>query len=264
MPGRAPIVGLYDYSPISNVSGGGWVNNPAFMLIPRPQATAVATGGNVGFSINLPTAAEIGLVHFQNLVADPGATVSVSFGNYSQSLSAGPQDSKGFYEDWEIERLGRPRFFIPAAPTLASSINISIGGSGTPIQIGYVGVLSIWQSPIGQKFGWGITIKDLSQFTRVTYGSPYPTRMQGLRVLNLGFDWLRQGGVYGNLTDQVFEGEAFTPSLVGKAWPTAGVPFPDDINNIERQAVGGFINTDQPYTNPLFATWESSFQIEQM
>jgi hypothetical protein len=266
MAGRAPIIGLYDYSPTATVSGGGFVNDPATMLDPKPQATAVSGGGGVGFSINLSASANIGLVHFQNLVADPGASVSVSFGTYGQTLSAAPQDLNGLYPPWLVERLGRTRFFIPPAPTVASSVNISIGGSGTAVQIGYVGILSIWQAPIGQKFGWGITVKDLSTIDRVTYGSPYRTIKQGLRVLNLGFDWLRQGGIYGDLTDQVFEdGNAFDAAVIaGKGFPTAGVPFPDDAGNIERQSVGGFINTDQQFLNPNFATWDTSFSIEQM
>lgn len=266
MPGRPPIVGLYDYSPIATVSGGGFVNDPATMLVPQAQGTAVAGGGSAGFSINLPTTANIGLVHIQNLVADPGALVSVGFGGYSASVSAAPQDSTGFYSPQEVEQLGRTRFFIPPAPVAASSVNISIGGSGTPVQIGYVGVLSIWQAPIGMKFGWGITMKDLSTVDRVTFGTPYRTRKQMLRVLNLAFDFLRQGGIYGNATDQVFlNGGPFSAAVsAGKYWPIAGVPFPDDTDNIERLSVGGFVNTDQAFTNPFFATWDTTFSIEQM
>ena len=52
--------------------------------------------------------------------------------------------------------------------------------------------------------------------------------------------------------------------IAGKGRPIAGIPFPDDNDNLERLSVAGFSNADQGFTNPFFATWDSAFQIEQM
>jgi hypothetical protein len=150
---------------------------------------------------------------------------------------------------------------------VTNTIDVTISGSIIPVQVGYMGICSIWQAPIGMAFNWGITVKDLSTLTRVTYGSPYITQIQGLRVLNMAFDFLRQGGIYGNSTDQVFAGtsSAFQAAVgAGKSRPIAGIPFPDDDENLERLSVAGFINNDQAFTNPFFATWNTTFQIEQM
>ena len=116
-------------------------------------------------------------------------------------------------------------------------------------------------------FGWGLTMKDLSAFDRVTFGSPYVTRRQMLRVLNMGFDFLVEGGVYANIADQVFEGASspFQASVIaGQSRPIAAIPFPDDVDNLERKSVAGYANTGQQFTNPLFATWNTTFSIEQM
>ena len=130
-----------------------------------------------------------------------------------------------------------------------------------------MGICSIWQAPIGMQFGWGVTVSDLSTLDRVTFGTPYPTQKQGLRLLNMSFNWLRQGGIYGTGTDQVFSGTSAplqSAIIAGKARPIAGVPFPDDTDTVERLSVGGFINTDQAFANENFATWQTAFQIQQM
>jgi hypothetical protein len=125
-------------------------------------------------------------------------------------------------------------------------------------------VLSIWQAPTGMGFGWGITIKDPSKLDRVTFGSPYVTAIQTLRVLNMGFPFLLPGGVYAGQQDQVFAG-AFPAAIInGRKRPTVGIPFPDDADNIERQSVLGYATADQQFTNPNFPTWNTTFQIEQM
>ncbi len=270
---RGPIVTRVDYSPGSTAVGGFLTTAPASnLLIPQPQRTAIAAGGSVSYTVTLATTATIGLIYFANLVADVSATVSVSAGAYSQTKNVYPADFSGLYDQYEFERLGRPRFFVvplgldgnPTAVT--DTVDVTISGSIIPIQVGYMGICSIWQAPIGMKFGWGITIKDLSTLDRVTFGTPYPIQKQGLRALNLAFEYLRQGGIYGSLSDQVFSGTAspFQAALIaGKGRPIAGVPFPDDDDNLERLSVGGF-GSDQPFTNPFFATWETAFQIEQM
>jgi hypothetical protein len=267
---RAPIITRVDYAPRATAAGGFIAAAPASnLLIPRPQLTAIAAGGNVSFTVTLAATANIGLIYFQNLVADVSATISVSAGSYSATKPVYPSDFSGFYDQFEFERLGRPRFFVVPLGVSASTstVDVTISGSIIPVQVGYMGICSVWQAPIGQKFGWGITIKDLSTLDRVTYGSPYVTRKQGLRVLSLGWDFLVQGGVYANVSDQVFAGPSspFQAAVIaGKSSPIAGVPFPDDTDNLERLSVAGFSNTDQPFTNPLFATWDTFFSIEQM
>jgi hypothetical protein len=269
MVGRPPLVGLYDYSPNGTASGGFLASAPASnIIIPRPQETAIAGGGAVSCEVDFGTTADIGIIHIQNLVADPGATVTVNCGGYGESKTVGPSDAFGPYSPQLIERLGRQRFFIPPAPVSAGSVQINVSGSGIPVQIGYVGALSVWEAPFGMAFDWSIGVKDLSTMDRITFGSPYVTRKQGLRVLNMAFAFLRQGGIYdGNVPDQVFaaNGGPFDAAvLAGRSWPTAGVPFPDDADNLERLSVGGFITADQAFTNPFFATWDTTFQIEQM
>ncbi len=267
---RGPIVTRIDYSPGATAVGGFLATAPASnLLIPQPQRTAIAAGGSVSYTVTLAATATIGLIYFANLVADVSATVSVSAGAYSQTKNVYPNDFSGIYDQYEFERLGRIRFFVVPAGVAAvtNTVDVTISGSIIPVQVGYMGICSIWQSPIGLKFGWGITIKDLSTLDRVTFGTPYPIQKQGLRVLNLSFGFLRQGGIYGNLSDQVFGGIAspFQAAVIaGKGRPIAGVPFPDDDDNIERLSVAGFNNSDQAFTNPDFATWDSTFQIEQM
>lgn len=266
---RLPIITRFDYSPSATTTGGFITGTGSNLLIPRPQLTAVAPGGNVSFTVTLAATVGIDLIYFQNLVADVSATISVSAGTFSQTKSVYPTDFSGVYSQDEFERLGRPRFFVVPAgqTTVTNTVDATISGSIIPVQVGYMGICSIWQAPIGMAFNWGIAVKDLSTLTRVTYGSPYPTQIQGLRVLNLAFDFLRQGGIYGNLTDQVFAGSssAFQAAVsAGKARPIAGIPFPDDNDNLERLSVAGYINNDQAFTNPFFATWNTTFQIEQM
>jgi hypothetical protein len=267
---RPPIITRVDYSLGATAAGGFIAAAPASeVLIPRPQRTAIAAGGSVAFTVTLAAAAPIDLIYFANIIADVGATISVSAGSFSQTKSVYPADYSGSYDQYEFERLGRTRFFVvPAGQTaVANTVDVSISGSIIPVQVGYIGICSVWQAPIGQKFGWGITIKDPSTVDRVTYGSPYVTKKQGLRVLNMGWDFLVQGGVYQNIPDQVFAGRSspFQAAVIaGKSSPIAGIPFPDDTDNLERLSVAGYSNTDQPFTNPLFATWDTVFQIEQM
>lgn len=267
---RLPLITRVDYSPQATASGSFLASAPASnLLIPRPQLTAIAAGGSVNYTVTLAATARIDLIYFLNLIADVSATVSVSAGSFSQTKAVYPSDSNGPYDQDEFERLGRPRFFvIPVGATaVTNTVNVTISGSIIPVQVGYMGICSIWQSPLGLAFDWGITIKDLSTLDRVTYGSPYVTRKQGLRVLNMAFQFLRQGGIYGNLSDQVFSGASapFQAAVInGKSRPIAGVPFPDDTDNLERLSVAGYINTDQQFTNPFFATWNTTFQIESM
>lgn len=265
---RSPIITRFDYSPGATASGGFLANSPASnVLLPRPQLTAIAAGGSVSFSVSLGQTATIGLIYFLNLVADVSATISVSAGSFSQTSAVYPNDENGYYDQAEFEGLGRPRFFVLPTPTQISVVDVTIQGSITPVQVGYIGICSIWQAPIGMQFGWGLTIKDLSDFARITFGSPYVTRHQQLRVLNMGWNFLIEGGVYANVADQVFAGASspFQAAIIsGKSRPIAGVPFPDDVANLERKSVAGYSNTDQSFTNPLFGTWNSTFQIEQM
>jgi hypothetical protein len=265
---RSPIVTQYDYSqdPGSSITGPFLAGAPGSnMLIPRPQLTAMAGAGNISFTLNLAAARLIGLIYMLNLVADSAASISVSAGGYSVTTTCSPADLSGLYDPIEWVGLGRPRFFVPPAPVSAGVVNVSITGSGTPIQIGYMGVASIWQAPIGMAFGESITVQDISDVQRVPFGSSYIVHRGKVRRLSMGFGFLRQDGIYGTGTgDEVFSGPLKVAVINGKSSPIAAVPFPDDPYHIERQSVAGFTTNDQQFANEQFATWNTQFQIDQM
>jgi hypothetical protein len=99
---------------------------------------------------------------------------------------------------------------------------------------------------------------------RVTFGSTYVVKRPVSRRLNLAVDFLRQGGIYAGVPDEVFSRPLALAAIQGKSSPSAVVPFPDDTYNLERTSVGGFFTSDGEFTNPFFATWDYTFQIDQI
>ena len=118
---RGPIVSRVGYSPTATAAGGFLATAPASnLLIPQPQRTAIAAGGSVSFTVTLAAVASIDLIYFANLIADVSATISVSAGSFSQTKAVYPNDYSGYYDQYEFERLGRPRFFVvPVARPLS-------------------------------------------------------------------------------------------------------------------------------------------------
>ena len=264
---RLPIITRYDYSPGATATGGFMANAPTSnLLIPRPQLTAIAPGGSVSFTVTLSAPALIGLIYFANLIADVSATVTVSAGAFSQTVGVYPSIPTALTTK-SNSTASAARVSLSCPPPRWSARSTSRSPAASFRCRWDNGHLLDLAGPIGMAFGWGLTMKDLSAFDRVTFGSPYVTRRQMLRVLNMGFDFLVEGGVYANIADQVFEGASspFQASVIaGQSRPIAAIPFPDDVDNLERKSVAGYVNTGQQFTNPLFATWNTTFSIEQM
>jgi hypothetical protein len=266
---RYLIVSYYDWGqdPGASITGGGFqANAPASnMLIPRPQLTAIATAGSVSFTLDLGATRTIGLIHIQNLIVDLSATISVTAGTYtSTNVPAWANDANGLYPAIEWNALGRPRFFVPPVPVSTNTINISISGSIIPVQIGFLGACEIWQAPINLSYNSQITVEDLSDVTRVPFGSTYVVRRPVVRRLNLAVDFLRQPGIYAGVPDEIFAQPLALAVIQGKSVPSAVVPFPDDTYNLERTSVGGFFTSDGQFSNPFFATWNDTMQIDQL
>jgi hypothetical protein len=142
--------------------------------------------------------------------------------------------------------------------------------TGANAQIGYVGVCSIWQAAVNMSYGWSISVIDLSDVQRTPFGSTYVTRRGVVRRINVGIDFLRQPGIYGEgATDEIFAmdtGGLGTGVVQGQGnMPVAVVPFPDaDMPTITRTSVAGWGSSQQQFTNPFFATWQATFQVDQM
>jgi len=228
---------------------------------------AISTGISATVSINFATPQAIGIIHLQNLVTDPGATMAVTAGPYSSGIvSAWAADEVGTYDPLEWAALGRPRFFVPPnSAVLASNISISIAATTGTIALGYVGACTIWQAPVNMSFGWSITVEDLSNIQRIPFGSTFVTKYGKVRRANLGVDFLRQNGIYGEgQDDQVFSQPLAVALIAGKSSPIVVVPFPDDTGNLSRTSIWGLSSTDQQFSNPFFATWNTTFQVDQL
>lgn len=268
MVGRYVIVSRFDWGQEAGaaISGGSWTttDNGSNILIPRPQVVSIA-GGSVSFSLNFAGSRQVDIIHFQDLVTDPGGTMSVSAGSYnSGTVNSWATDTNGIYDSHEYTGLGRPRIFVLPTPVTASSVSVNISSAGLT-QVGYMGACEAWQAPINMSYDWSITVKDLSNIDRVPFGSTFITQRPHVRVLNFGVDFLRQEGIYGTgIGDEIFSGPLKVAVINGKSLPIIACPLPDDTNNLERTSVWGLSTADQQFSNPFFATWNTTFQIEQL
>lgn len=262
---RNLMASRYDWGqdPGSSISGGGFeARLPAEnMLKIQTQLVAQATGGSASFTLNLPSTKLIGCVHLQRLICDPGGTINIP-GFTLGPVGAWPSDANGTYDALIYAALNRPRFFIPPDPVLTSSISVTISG-GSLLQIGYVGACEMWESPTGYEPGWSISSLDESDVQRTPFGSTYVTLRARRRRLHLGVGFLRQGGFHANTQDEVFA--PFDGAMIaGRSSPVVVAPQPDFTDSLERTAVWGLSTTDQEFSNPFFATWGTTYQIDQL
>jgi hypothetical protein len=254
------LLSMYDWGqdPNATVSGSFEAQLPGSnMLKPQPQLVAQSTGG--GWTLDLGQQRNIGLVHFQRLVTDPGATITVSWGGYSTSGNAWATDQNGVYSGLELASIGRPRIFISPVPVAASSVSVSIGGGGSPLQCGYMGACEVWESPGGFSLGSALSYLDESDVQTVPFGSSYITLRAKRRRLDIGVGWLKDGRPYGS--DDQADAVKTLMAINGFSSPVIGVRYPDDTFGLERDAVWGLLKKGD-ITNSFFATSAASFQIE--
>src|ERR1700760_4308108 len=92
------LLSSYDWGqdPGASISGSFEARLPGEnMLKPQPQLVAQSTGSS--WTLNLGATRNIGLVHFQRLVTDPAATITVSWGSFAVAANAWATDANGVY-----------------------------------------------------------------------------------------------------------------------------------------------------------------------
>ncbi len=263
---RNILISIYDWGqdPGSSISGGGFeAQLPAEnMLKIQPQMVAMASGGSASFSVNLGGTRSIGLIHLQRLITDPGATITVSAGGYSSTVNAWATDALGVYSGLEFAAIGRQRIFIPPAPVLAGSVDVSISGGGG-LQIGYVGACEVWEPRNNLAFGWRTTYLDESDVQRTPFGSTYVTLRAKRRRLSFGLGALFDDTPYGGDGGEISLARQVM-AIAGMSSPIIAVPLPDNVGNVERDAVWGLQSSAPEISNPLFALYNATFQIDQL
>ncbi len=247
--------------PGATISGGPFdASTPASNLLSlQPQGGVIANGG-ASFTLQLPAALSIGIVHLQNLVNVTSASISV--GGYSANRSAPPPG----YGDDEFAALGRALFFILPAPVVASSVNFTVSG-GSPMIIGSAGACEAFEPPFDIATGPTDTVQDLSDVETITFGSTYVVVRPTRRIKDCAIPYLPDATQpLGGVAPQAdYAAAAFRIALIcGKHLPMVIVPFPDDDANIERKAIWGLSKTDQQFSNQFFGFYSTTFQVTQL
>ncbi len=248
--------------PGASISGAFEPRLPGENLLKiQPQLVGQLTGSS--FSLNLGASRPISIVHLQRLVCDPGATITVGWGTYTATGTAWASDQNGVYDGLEYSALGRPRIFVSPTPQDASTIDVSISGGGSPLQVGYIGACEIWEPRYNMAYGWRISYLDESDVTRVPFGSTYVTFRAKRRRLSLAIDWIPDDRVYvgGSNTVPFAQGVMV---IAGHSAPIIAIPDPEDTDNLERDAVWGLFSADPEITNPFFARRAATCQIDQL
>ncbi len=239
---------------------------PGFLMLDRrPQLVAQATGTSLTFTVALGATRSIGLVHLQNFVTDPTGTIRVQAGSYdSGTVNSWATGTAGVYAAPLYSALGRPRLFIPPAPVSTSSITVTINAVAAPLRIGFLGACEIWEAPEDLLIGPVRTIIDEADISQVPYGSTYVTERGKRRRIDFALPPLAD--LRGSGDDYVDDfADVFDFVLVnGKSKPVIIAPFPDDTDNLERNAVWGLISTDQQFTNRFYGHHDTTFQITQL
>jgi len=264
---RNILISIYDWGqdPASSIPGGSFEPQlPAEnMLKIQPQMVAQSTGSSDSFTLNLGGTRSIGLIHLQRLITDPGATITVTAGSYAATVNAWATDAVGVYSGLEFAALGRPRIFIPPTPVLTSSVNVSISGSVTPLQIGYVGACEVWEPRNNLAPGWKTAYLDESDTPRVPFGSTYVTLRGKRRRLSFGLAALFSDSPYGGNDTEISIARQVM-AINGMSSPIIVVPRPDSIGNVEREAVWGLQSNAPELSNPMFPLYDATFQIDQL
>jgi hypothetical protein len=264
---RHTIISYYDWAQdpgvaISVGAGSFASDRPASNML-TIQGAAQATGTSITFTVDLGATRLLGLIHLQNLVTDPSGTIRIQAGSYdSGTVSSWPVGAAGLYSSLLYAALGRPRIFIPPAPVLASSVTVTIDAVVSPLQIGYFGACEIWEQPNGMPLSSHLTTFDESDVQRVPFGSSYRRLRGKRRRLSFGSNPIPDQANSAAPSDY---SRALEAALInGKSIPVIGVPYPDDIENIERDAVWGLISTDAQFENMLFGLYQTTWQIDQL
>ncbi len=247
--------------PGASISGSFEPRLPGENLLKiQPQLVGQLTGD--GFTLNLGASRPISVVHLQRLIADPGSSISVSWGGYGVTTTAWASDLNGVYDGLEYSALGRPRIFVSPTPQDTSTITVS-GLSGSPLQVGYIGACEVWEPRYNMAYGWRISYLDESDVTRIPFGSTYVTFRAKRRRLSLGIDWIPDDRVYvgGSNTVPFAQGVMV---IAGHSAPVIAIPDPEDTDNLERDAVWGLFSADPEITNPFFGKRAATCQIDQL
>lgn len=248
--------------PAASVSGSFEPRLPGENLLKiQPQLVAQLTG--TSFTLNLGSTRMIGAVHLQRLICDPGATIQVSWGGFVANANAWATDNLGVYDGLEYAALGRPRIFVSPEPMAASSVDVSISGGGSPLQVGYIGACEVWEPKYNLAYNWRMSYLDDSDITRLPFGSTYITLRAKRRRLSFGIDWVPDDRVYAGGTNTVPFAQG-AMAIQGHSSPIIAIPFPEDTDNLERQAVWGLFSADPEISNPYYAHYATTFQIDQL
>lgn len=257
----------WEQDPQTTIVGAGWDASAPLtsLFLPQPQRGCLTVGNTADLTITLSGGPQsIGLIHFQNLHTSNQATIGINAGGLGIGpVNAWATDANGVYPQLEWNALGRQRIFVLPQPMMIDQIGIQITDI-QPFALGYVGVCEMWQSPVNMSYDWQIVPKDLSDVTRIPFGSVYPTQRGKYRQLQLGVEFLRQDGIYGEgVGDEVFSQPLAFTLFNGHSAPMIAVPFPDDTANLERSSVWGGQSQDPPFANYFFATWKFTLTLDQ-
>lgn len=268
----------------TNFTGGAWLTPFSTLIDPRPQTVLLARSpepDDTWFQMDLGVERQVGLFHFQRLGVTRFGFLRVKFGNDgnfvsnnydSGLLSAWPQDKapgtndpwgeltvNGVYIEDEYVAMGLPRFVIPTAPVRGRYLRVEIQDT-TNSQAPYVGVFGAcetWAPLRSPGFGWSITTVDESDVQTVPYGSRFIVPRNKRRRLSIGFDSTLS-------KDEVVKVIYGWAMMMGKSRPFVISVFPDDTPNVEKQTVWGTLSNEPEITNPHYASYSMSLQIEQL
>lgn len=216
------------------------------------------------------------IVIFSNVIS-PGVAVGdeIYFSTTvydSGWVSSWPRDGLAFgYDNWGhftlngvyrselYMALGMPRVFIPTAEITARYIQIDIlDPTGVePLQIGCLGVYELWTPPHNFAPDWRPIIIDDSDVRRLRGGATYVSQHQIRRGLEFGFDAIYE--------DEDFIKKSLELALVkAKSQPLVVIPFPDDIDNLEKLTIYGLFSKEAEFTNRYHGIYYYSYRIEQI
>ncbi len=239
----------------------------------RPQLIAQAYDASLGstqFRVDLGAPRSIGLIYFANLITTVNGIIQVKVATdagittvvyNSGQVSTRPQDASGSYSEAEFLALGRTRVFVPPTPVTGQYIQVVVDDSAAspPLQIGTFCACSVYQASLNFGYGWSMTSIDESSVQHVPYGSTYMIRRGKRNRFNFGWPALPENEAFTQLMRLV--------RVKGKSTPLIVSLFPDDVSpavGVERSSIYGLFSTDSPISNPFFARYAATLQIDQL